>query len=222
VGDLELVAEGYRAATADGASVIVRCAPTFAGVLAGTTAPELLRRPPTADAVLVVCGSYVPQTTRQLTRLLEARPGALVEVDVVALAGDDPAAEVAERAAEVSRRLAAHRLAVLATPRKRPPGTATLDAGERIAAGLAQVVAGVRPRPSLLVVKGGITAAVTLSVGVGAAEADVSGPVEPGVSLWNAHWPDGSELDYLVVPGNVGDDDLLARLVAAVAGSAAC
>jgi uncharacterized protein YgbK (DUF1537 family) len=111
---------------------------------------------------------------------------------------------------------------VLATPRERPPGTATLDAGERIAAGLAQVVAGVRPRPSLLVVKGGITAAVTLRVGVGAAEADVSGPVEPGVSLWLARWPDGSELDYLVVPGNVGDDDLLARLVAAVAGSAAC
>ena len=35
VGDLELVADGYRAATAHGASVIVRCAPTFAGVLAG-------------------------------------------------------------------------------------------------------------------------------------------------------------------------------------------
>ncbi len=222
MGDLELVAEGYRAATADGASVIVRCAPTFAGVLAGTTAPELLPWPPAADAVLVVCGSYVPQTTRQLTRLLDVKPGALVEVDVVALAGDDPAAEVAERAAEVSRRLAAHRLAVLATPRERPPGTATLDAGERIAAGLAQVVAGVRPRPSLLVAKGGITAAVTLRVGVGAAEADVAGPVEPGVSLWSAHWPDGSELGYLVVPGNVGDDDLLARLVAAVAGSAAC
>jgi len=172
--------------------------------------------------VLVVCGSYVPQTTRQLSRLLGARPGSLVEVDVVALAGDAPAAEVAERAAEVSRRLAVHRLAVLATPRERPPGTATLDAGERIAAGLAQVVAGVRPRPSVLVAKGGITAAVTLRAGVGAAEADVAGPVEPGVSLWNARWPDGSALGYLVVPGNVGDDDLLARLVATVARSAAC
>ena len=107
-------------------------------------------------------------------------------------------------------------------PRERPPGTTSLGAGELIAAGLAQVVAGVRPRPSLLVAKGGITAAVTLREGVGAAEADVVGPVEPGVSLWKARWPDGSELAYLVVPGNVGDDDLLARLVAAVAGSAAC
>ena len=63
---------------------------------------------------------------------------------------------------------------------------------------------------------------MTLRDGVGAAEADVVGPVEPGVSLWSAHWPDGNALDYLVVPGNVGDDDLLARLVDAVTGSAAC
>ena len=221
VGDLEVVAQGYRAATAHGASVVVRCAPTFAGVLAGTTAPALLP-PPVADTVLVVCGSYVPQTTRQLSRLLHARPRSLVEADVVALAGKKPEAEVTERAADVSRRLAAHRFAVLATPRERPPGTASLDAGERIAARLAQVVAGARPRPSLVVAKGGITAAVTLRDGVGAAEAEVVGPIEPGVSLWSARWPDGHELDYLVVPGNVGDDDLLARLVAAVAGSPAC
>jgi uncharacterized protein YgbK (DUF1537 family) len=221
VDDLEIVAQGYRDATAHGASVVVRCAPTFAGVLAGTTARGLFP-PPVADTVLVVCGSYVPQTTRQLSRLLHDRPGSLVEADVVALASEEHGAEITRRAAEVSRRLAAHRFAVLATPRERPAGTASLDAGERIAARLAQVVAGARPRPSLLVAKGGITAAVTLRDGVGAAQADVVGPVEPGVSLWSARWPDGRELDYLVVPGNVGDDDLLARLVAAVAGSPAC
>ena len=111
---------------------------------------------------------------------------------------------------------------MLATPRERPAGTTSLDAGERIAAGLAHVVATVSPLPLALVAKGGITAAVTLRDGVGAAEADVVGPVEPGVSLWSARWPDGGALDYLVVPGNVGDDDLLARLVDAVTGSAAC
>ena len=117
----------------------------------------------------------------------------------------------------VSRRLAADRLA--ATFRERPAGTTSLDAGERIAAGLAGVVAAVSPLLSALVAKGGITMAVTLRDG-GAAEADV-GPVEPGVSLWSAHWPDGNALDYLVA-GNVGEHDLLARLVDAVTGSAAC
>ena len=220
--DLEIVAEGYRAATADRAPVIVRCAPTFAGVLAGTTAPGLVPPPSARDGVLVVCGSYVPQSTRQLSQLLAARPGSLVEADVVALAGDEPSSEVAVLAKEVSRRLAADRLAVLATPRERPAGTTGLDAGERIAAGLARVVAAVSPVPSTVVAKGGITAAVTLRDGVGAAEADVVGPVAPGVSLWSARRPGGRALDYLVVPGNVGGDDQLARLVDAVSGSAAC
>jgi uncharacterized protein YgbK (DUF1537 family) len=172
--------------------------------------------------VLVVHGSYVPQSTRQLARLLDSRPGSLVEADVVPLAGDDPSAVIGELATEVSRRLAADRFAVLATPRERPAETTSLAAGERIAAGLARAVAAVRPSPSLLLAKGGITAAVTLREGVGAAEAEVVGPVEPGVSLWSARWPDGSALDYLVVPGNVGDDDVLARLVATVTGSTAC
>ena len=37
---------------------------------------------------------------------------------------------------------------------------------------------------------------------------EVIGPVVAGVSLWRA-----GDLEYLVVPGNVGDDDLLAELV---------
>jgi uncharacterized protein YgbK (DUF1537 family) len=222
VEDLDLVAQGYRAAAAHGASVIVRCAPTFAGVLAATTASALVPAPAARDGVLVVCGSYVPQSTRQLSGLLDARPGSCVEADAVALAGNDPSGEIAALAAEVSHRLAANRFAVLATPRERLVGTTSLEAGERIAAGLARVVAAVAPSPSLILAKGGITSAVMLRDGVGAAEADVIGPVEPGVSLWSARWPDGGVLDYLVVPGNVGDDDLLARLVAAVTGSAAC
>ena len=49
---------------------------------------------------------------------------------------------------------------------------------------------------------------MTLRVGFGVDEADVIGPVLPGVSHWRA-----GTLDYLVVPGNVGDDDLLRELV---------
>jgi uncharacterized protein YgbK (DUF1537 family) len=75
----------------------------------------------------------------------------------------------------------------------------------------------------VIVAKGGITAAVTLRDGVGAAEAEVVGPVEPGVSRWSARWPGGESLDYVVVPGNVGDDELLARLVAGIVrGSPVC
>jgi hypothetical protein len=49
---------------------------------------------------------------------------------------------------------------------------------------------------------------VTLRTGFGANEAEVIGPVLPGISHWRA-----DALDYLVVPGNVGHDDVLAELV---------
>ena len=221
--DLELVAAGFDAAVGRGAGVIVRCAPAFAGVLAHTTATASAPLPAQGDGVLVVCGSYVAQTTRQLWRLLDVHPGSLAEADVVALVGSEPSGEIARLAAETSSRLAADGLAGLATPRARPDGTTSLDAGERIALNLARVVARLDPRPSVVVAKGGITSAVTLRDGVGADEAEVLGPVEPGVSRWAARWPDGVPLDYLVVPGNVGDDQLLARLVGSIMrGSPPC
>lgn len=222
VDDLRLVADGYRAALDAGVDVIVRCAPAFAGALSGTTAATPASLPP-ADRVLVVCGSYVDQTTRQLERLLAARPEALVEADVRALAGREPAAEVERLAEQTSQRLADDGVAVLATPRARPDGTASLEAGERIARGLAGTVARIRPRPPVVVAKGGITAAVVLREGIGSDAADVLGPVAPGVSRWAARWSDGDPVDYLVVPGNVGDAELLARLVRAlVRGSPTC
>ena len=75
VADLETIAAGYRDAVAAGVPVVVRCAPAFAGVLAATTAPGLVDAPRARDGVLVVCGSYVPTTTRQLARLAEDLPG---------------------------------------------------------------------------------------------------------------------------------------------------
>ncbi len=220
--DLAVIAAGLAPAEAQGCEVIVRCAPAFAGVLAGTTArePALLSR---CAGVLVVCGSYVPQTTRQLARLRDAYPGVLLEADVHELVNGDHEAEAGRLACLASELLDRVGLAVVATPRVPSRDGGVLEAGERVATGLAEVVAGVLPRPDVILAKGGITSAVTLRDGVGAAVADVVGPVEPGVSRWSARWPGGAPLDYLVVPGNVGDDELLARLVAGIVrGSPVC
>jgi uncharacterized protein YgbK (DUF1537 family) len=222
-GDLELLAAGYRLAVDAGANVVVRCAPAVAGALAGATATTATALPAPGAGVLLVCGSYVAQTTRQLQQLLASHPGLLAEADVEALAGPAPEAELERLTTAVSEILDTGGLAILATPRDRPPGTTTLEAGERIARGLAHVTAQATPRPSVVVAKGGVTSAVVLREGIGADEADVLGPVLPGVSRWAAAWGDGTPVDYLVVPGNVGADDLLVRLVdALMGGSASC
>ena len=212
VSDLELVAEGYAQALDDGVTAFVRCAPAFVGVLTGTAAVGPAPAP-RVDRALVVCGSYVPATTAQLRALAAAHPGTLVEVDVEALASAEPEPEVRRAAAAASSLLRAGSLAVLATPRTRPAGTETLEAGARISAGLARAAGAVAPRPPCVVVKGGITSCVTLREGFGAAEADVLGPLLPGVSRWRA-----GDLDYVVVPGNVGDEQLLADVVRSVLG----
>jgi uncharacterized protein YgbK (DUF1537 family) len=214
--DLAVIAEGYAAAVRRGSSVLVRCAPAFAGVLAGTHAPGLVEPPSSGkDGVLVVCGSYVPTTSRQLQALADARPGTLVEVDADALASSAAEIEVERAAAAASSTLRRNGLAVLATPRTRSVSSSSLEAGERVAGGLARIAGLIDPRPPVVVAKGGITSAVTLRAGFGADAADVVGPVLPGVSLWRAEAREG-RLEYLVVPGNVGEDDLLVRLLAAV------
>jgi len=211
--DLALIAEGYATAIRAGVSALVRCAPAFAGVLAGTTAPRLVDPPRSSEGgVLLVCGSYVPATTRQLGAIAAARPGTLVEVDADALAGPEAEVEIARAAATATAMLRRERFAAIATPRTRSEQTSSLPAGQRVAAGLARVAGLVEPRPPVIIAKGGITSAVTLHTGLRVDVADVVGPVLPGVSLWHAE-AGQRPLDYLVVPGNVGDDDLLVRLL---------
>jgi uncharacterized protein YgbK (DUF1537 family) len=217
--DLELIAEGARRAYAVGLPLLVRTAPAFAGVLTGSSAREPAPAPTARDGLLVVCGSYVERTTRQLESLYEARGIAPVEVDLGALLGTEAAATdaIARAARAVDDRLACDGLAVLATPRSRPPATQSLDAGQRVAAGLARVLPAVAHLPSVILAKGGITSHVMLRDGLGCDRAHVVGPVATGVALWRASVGERT-LDYLVFPGNVGDDGHLAAVVSLVMG----
>ena len=210
--DLALVAAGYASALTLGVDALVRCAPAFAGVLAGTTAHSFAPVPTTRDGVLVVCGSHVPTSTRQLAALAARRPASLVEVDASLLASAAPEAEEMRAAKAASSALERTGVAILAISRRDRSEAVDLEAGLRIAERLALTARAVEPSAGVVIAKGGITSAVTLRSGFDAVEADVVGPVMPGVSYWRAHTP-GGLLDYVVVPGNVGDDLLLAELV---------
>lgn len=219
VDDLRAIAAGLRRADAGGVAAVVRSAPTFVGVLAGNLAAGYVEMPVARRGLLVLCGSYVPTTTRQLAALLQEHPGSLVEVDAVALASGRAGPEVARAAREAEALLGRGRLAVVATPRERPEGTATLAAGELIAENLARVAATLDGVPDVVLAKGGITSAVTLRVGLGAESAFVVGPVADGIALWQVARPGRETLPYVVFPGNVGGDRLLAEVAARILGS---
>jgi uncharacterized protein YgbK (DUF1537 family) len=213
--DLEAIADGLRAAEADGVAVIVRCAPAFAAVLTGAGARAPVEPPSGEGGTLVVCGSFVSGSTAQLEELARAHPDSVVTANVADLAGDVWEDEVARVSAAASERIARDGVAAVATERERDPALVGPDAQQRVAKALAQVAA--RVPAGSVIAKGGITAAVTARDGLGARAARVTGPILPGVALWRLV-PSGTA--FLVVPGNVGGPELLVEVVRAVRGAA--
>jgi uncharacterized protein YgbK (DUF1537 family) len=210
--DIDVVAEGFRRATASGDESVLRCGPALAGALGRATAAEPAELP-RANQVLLVCGSYVSQSVRQLEQLAARFPGSIVAVDPFALVRGDEASTIV---AQLRDRLDASGLAVLAVTGPRVAELSDLSAGLSVARGLAATLAGVDRPQALVVLKGGVTSAVALRAGLGASQADIVGPVLPGVALWQIVEP--SPRSVLVVPGNVGEDDLLVRIVEGVRG----
>jgi uncharacterized protein YgbK (DUF1537 family) len=207
--DVDVAAEGIRQAAVAYTDFIVRCGPALAGALGNATA-AVAATLPAAEQILVVCGSYVAQSTRQLSRLSTRFPDALVAVDPFVLFAADEHA-FARVTCRLQERLDRSGLAVLAIAGQRPEKLSDLSSGLRIAQGLAALIASVDRPNALVVLKGGVTSAVVLKHGLRAVEADIVGPVLPGVALWQTTSPELRSV--LVVPGNVGDDDLLVRLV---------
>jgi uncharacterized protein YgbK (DUF1537 family) len=207
--DVEAVAEGVRRAVAQGGAFIVRCGPTLAGALGHATALSYADFP-SSGQVLVVCGSYVQQSVRQLERLLSWFPDQVIEVDPFDLTTADK-----RRFSAITNLLREHLdtcgLAVLAVSSPRPERLSDLTSGLRVATGLATLVASLDRPQALVVLKGGVTSAVVIKDGLGALEAEIVGPVLPGVALWQILEPDPRPV--LVVPGNVGEDELLVRIV---------
>jgi uncharacterized protein YgbK (DUF1537 family) len=208
VDDLRVIAAGLATAEARGAEILVRSAPTFVGVVAGKLATAPAPVPTAPGGLLVICGSYVPTTTRQLAVLVAAYPASLVEVDPVALASERPSREIERAAREAAQRLAHEGLAVVATPRERRPSMRSFAAGERIADNLARVLHGLDRTPRVVVAKGGITSAVTARVGLRARSALCLGPLVDGVALWRL-----DDTALVVFPGNVGSDGALLDVV---------
>ena len=179
--DVAIAAAGLLLATEAGVPVIARGSPAFSAALAGCEKAVRPARLPAGyrGAVLVVCGSHVPLTTRQLGTLEALRPGTAVELDLGAVLGPHPEAEVERVVSYASRQLEHERLAVVATPRLLDDSAGTVDDGLRIASTLALVARELRRQTAVVIAKGGITSAIVAREGLGARTAWVEGTLVP-------------------------------------------
>ncbi|WP_165063889.1 four-carbon acid sugar kinase family protein [Marisediminicola senii] len=229
--DLRALALGLAAAEAAGKRFLYRVGPPFVrarigqAVRAPLTAAEVYG-PAGSDAVggLVVVGSHVGVTTRQLARLTASRPVARVlEVDIAAVLDDALTdAHLDAVVADATAALATGDVVIHTsrTLRTADDAAASLDISRRVSAAIVRVVQlilAARP-PRFVVAKGGITSSDVAAHGLGIRHAIVRGPMLPGiVSLWEPVDGPARGIPYIVFAGNVGDDDSLARVVETLA-----
>ncbi|WP_143588253.1 four-carbon acid sugar kinase family protein [Tersicoccus sp. Bi-70] len=223
--DLRRLALGLAEAERRGRSFIHRVGPPFVRARIGqeVAAPltaEVIPTPPDATAGgLIVVGSHVGQTTRQLEALRRRHSRLRVaELDVQRLlaGAGDPVAETAQR---ISADLGAGDV-VLHTSRTlvtagNPAGS--LAIARQVSAALVAIVQRVVAdrRPRFVIAKGGITSSDVAAHGLGIVRAIVRGPMLPGiVSLWEPADGPARGVPYVVFAGNVGDDEALAVVVA--------
>jgi uncharacterized protein YgbK (DUF1537 family) len=215
--DLEVLVAGLLDAEAAGKRFLYRTAASFVRVRAGVSRRPLLsahelRSVATGGGLLIV-GSHVPRSSRQLEDVFARTSLQAVELDVEALLRGDGEAERA--AAVVGRYVGAGQDAVLYTSRRLATGATpaeSLALGKRIARALCLALRELPAEPRFLVVKGGNTASEIATEALGVRRALALGQLQPGVPVWRlgpeARYPG---LRYVIYPGNVSGPEGLAE-----------
>jgi uncharacterized protein YgbK (DUF1537 family) len=234
--DLEVFVLGLLAAEARGKRFLYRTGPSFVRTRGGITEPKILgskdlyRNRPKEGHGLVLVGSYVPTTTRQLEAALALDGIRGVEMSVRRLlvpgGREDELGRVVE---EVNVALASSEVAVytsreLVTASKAgSAGLSNFEIGAAVSGALVEVMRRVdRSLPlSFVVAKGGITSSDIATKGLEVRRAEVAGPLLPPgiVPIWIL--PEDNDfpgLPYVIFPGNVGGPDSLAQVIEVLRG----
>ena len=203
--DLDAV---VRAARESGRVLLYRTGPSFVRALAG-----LDERPPLSDVPrreghgLVVVGSHVGLTSRQVAAAQERCGLIEIELDVNALDAKGVSERVVSALGEGD--------VLLYTSRKLEGGG--LDFSRQVSRAVTQVVqAALKTKPGWVIAKGGITSHDVAVHGLGVRRAEVLGQLLPGmISVLRPTEadPDAIGMPYVVFAGNVGDEGTLADVV---------
>lgn len=236
--DLRLLALAIMDAEAAGKTFLYRIGPTFVRARAGLEPRPALspaelavisgRGPAPAGLSaglrhgLIVAGSHVGQTTRQLAELVRLEHITQLELDVRQALDESSRPAVTDALAAAAVDALAESDVLIKTSRTVVTGagaSANLAIAQSVSDALVTVVRGVvsRARPAWIVAKGGITSSEIATGGLGVRRAWVRGTLLPGiVSLWEPLDSQVPGMPYVVFAGNVGADDSLAAVVAAL------
>ncbi|MBU8865299.1 four-carbon acid sugar kinase family protein [Paenarthrobacter aromaticivorans] len=223
--DLRALALGLEEAERRGKKLLYRVGPPFVRGRIGqeirtalTSEESYAGNTPSTSGGLIVVGSHVGVTTRQLTALTAAHSSArIIEIDVEKLLVPQADGYIATVVSDVVEAL--HQGDVIVhTSRlliKTDDAAASLKIARTVSAAVVNVVNRTLKTfpPRFVIAKGGITSSDVAAHGLEIRHAIVRGPMLPGiVSLWEPVDGPAKGIPYIVFAGNVGDDQSLAQV----------
>ncbi|KAG9148432.1 hypothetical protein Leryth_016916, partial [Lithospermum erythrorhizon] len=171
---------------------------------------------------LIIVGSYVPKTTKQVQELKSQCDHFLktieVSVNKVAMGSPQEREEEINRTSEMANNfLRNHKDTLIMTSRELITGktpSESLDINFKVSSALVEIVQRITATPCYILAKGGITSSDLATKALEAKRAKVVGQALAGVPLWQL----GAEsrhpgVPYIVFPGNVGDSNAVAEVV---------
>jgi uncharacterized protein YgbK (DUF1537 family) len=213
----------YKALDA-GKRFLIRSAAAFPRVLGGISDRPLLSREELLAGEerrggLIVIGSHVAKTSRQLALLLE-KPGisALEFNTHLVLDEGEFDWEIRRVQGLADRSLEEGKTTVIFTARRRfdlNTGNKEdeLKVSMKIAAAVTSFVANLKDKPRFIIAKGGITSSEIGTAALKVKKALVLGQVLPGIPVWltgpEARFP---RIPYIIFPGNVGEEGDLRKI----------
>jgi len=221
--DLDNFARQALAAAADGKRFLFRSAASLLTAFAAlppqpVPAAEMARFVRGGRPGVVLMGSHVQKSTRQLERLMADTAVVPIEIDLARMLKDEETLLQAIQA-RVETETGAGRGVVLYTSRGEwsfPSKTERLAFGEHVSNLLVRIVQTLPADIGFLISKGGITSNDTLSKGLALRTARVLGQVRAGCSVVRcpADHPRFPDLPVVIFPGNVGGDEALTDVYA--------
>jgi uncharacterized protein YgbK (DUF1537 family) len=172
---------------------------------------------------LVIVGSFVPMSSRQLAHLLANADVHPVELHVRRLLFEDRQSEIDRVTGEANRSVGMPRDTVVYTSRALVTGTSpeeSIRIQAVVASALIEIVRGISAAPRYILAKGGITSNDIAAKALGVQRAIVMGQIIPGVPVWRLG--EGSRfpgMNYIVFPGNVGGEASMTDVVQALKAS---
>ncbi|GMQ11551.1 hypothetical protein CsSME_00054150 [Camellia sinensis var. sinensis] len=225
--DMAVFAAGMIQAELKGKRFLCRTAASFVSARIGIIPkapilPEDLGINKGRSGGLIVVGSYVPKTTKQVEEL-KSKCGHMlrtieISVDKLAMKSIEEREEEINRTAEMANVfLKACKDTLIMTSRELITGKTpaeSLEINFKVSSALVEIVRKITTSPRYILAKGGITSSDLATKALEAKRAKIVGQALAGVPLWQLG-PESRHpgVPYIVFPGNVGDSNALAEVV---------